>query len=577
MKNNRFAANFIHTLPRLLVLGFILLGSSPGLHAEDYQWSIAVDKVVLPGTTNDHPRAFLWIPPNCKQVRAIVIGQNNMEEPTILADPKFRKAMSELGFAEIFINPHLGSIHFRYDLGAGEVLEQLLNDFGKVSGYQELPFAPLVPIGHSAMAMFPFDIGLWQPERTLAALSISGMWPYFHDEKPGNPHGSPVWGDRNIDGVPFLVTKGEYEVNVKSIWDGWYGGVRGDFATRHPKTILTQVVEPGYGHFEISDEKIDFLILYLRKAAQYRLPDHAPLDDPVVLKPINVQDGWLYDGWRLDQEPTAPADAYNRYQGKKTETFFAFDKELVQAIEKFQSGQRGKKLLALSFKTKSGVVPHVGDHVDCHPPFEPLDDGITFQMSGVFLDRYPWASGKREEHPFNKGDLLAYPAGEENRITARRICGAGKQTGTNMFAVTLDRTIAKIEPAKPLTLSLWLDYPGNDQFKGTVQQGEVKFWPNAKGQTQEIQFPPIPDQPAGSSLPPVKLQATSSAGLPVHYFVREGPAEVDDEGKLIFTPVPPRSVYPIKVTVVAWQWGRSTPPLVQTAPLVGQTFMIMNH
>jgi len=52
---------------------------------------------------------------------------------------------------------------------------------------------------------------------------------------------------------------------------------------------------------------------------------------------------------------------------------------------------------------------------------------------------------------------------------------------------------------------------------------------------------------------------------------------VDDAGKLIFTHIPPRSVYPIKVTVVAWQWGRSTPPLVQTAPLVGQTFMIMNH
>ena len=577
MKKNNLGSKFFRALTSLLVIGYLLLGSSCCLHAEEYQWSIKVDNVVLPGTTNDHPRAFLWIPPGCKQVRGVVIGQNNMEEPTILGDPKFRKAMGELGFAEIFITPHLGSIHFRYDMGAGEVLEQLLKDFGKLSGYQELQFAPLVPIGHSAMAMFPFDIGLWKPERTLAALSVSGMWPYFHDEKPGNPHGSPVWGDRNIDGVPFLVTKGEYEVNVKNIWAGWYGGVRGDFATRYPKTVLTQVVEPGYGHFEVSDDKINFLILYLRKVAQYRLPANAPLDAPVILKPINAQDGWLYDGWRLDQEPTAPADAYNRYQGKKAETFFAFDKELAQAIEKFQSGHRGKNLLVLSFKTRSGIVPHVGDHVDCYPPFEPLEDGITFQVSGVFLDHYPWASGKREEHPFNKGDFMATPAGEENRIVAKRICGSGKQTGTNFFILSLDRITSKVPAAKPLTMSLWLDYPGNEKFKGTVQQGEVKFWPNSKGLVQEIQFPQIPDQRAGSSMPTVKLQATSSAGLPVRYFVREGPAEVDDAGNLSFTSIPPRSIYPIQVTVVAWQWGRCAPPLVKTAPLVEQSFWIVNH
>jgi hypothetical protein len=229
----------------------------------------------------------------------------------------------------------------------------------------------------------------------------------------------------------------------------------------------------------------------------------------------------------------------------------------------------------LSFKTKSGIVPHIGDHVDCHLPFEPQDDGITFQVSGAFLDKYPWNTGKREELPFTKGETIASPAGEENRILVKRICGSGIQTGPNTFAVNLDRINAKINPANYLTISLWLDYPGNEQFKRSVQQGEVKFWPNSKGSPQEIQFPLIPDQQAGAHMPPVKLEAKSSAGLPVRYFVRQGPAEVDDAGNLDFTPIPPRSVYPIKVTVVAWQWGRSTPPLVQTAPLVEQTFSIL--
>jgi hypothetical protein len=253
---------------RWLAIGLLVLVGSNWGKAEEYQWSIPVDQVILQSTTNDHPRAYLWIPPNCSQIRGIVIGLNNMEEPTILAHPAFRKTLAELGFAEIFITPHLGSIHFRFDQGAGELLEQLLKDFAKMSGYQEIQSAPLIPIGHSAMASFPCDIAIWKPARTLAALSVSGQWPYFYENKPGSPHGSPDWGDRNIDGVPILVTKDEYEVGVKTLWEGWYGSVRGDFATKHPQTLLTQVVEPGCGHFEVSDEKVAFLTEYLRKAAQ---------------------------------------------------------------------------------------------------------------------------------------------------------------------------------------------------------------------------------------------------------------------------------------------------------------------
>lgn len=572
MKKIKFSIRRFRILPCLL-LGLIL--GSFSANAEDYQWSIPLDKSALLPTAKENTRAFLWIPPGCKQVHAIVIGQNNMEEPTIMANPKFRKAMVELGFAEIFIAPTLGSIHFRFDKGEGETLEQLLKDFSTQSGYQEIQYAPLIPIGHSAMASFPADIAAWKPERTLAALSISGQWPYFRERTPDNPNGSPDWGNRNIDGVPFLVTKGEYEINVKTIWDGWYGGIRGDYAAKHPQTLLTQVVEPGCGHFEVSDEKVDFLIAYIREAAKYRLPADAPSNAPVALKPIQIQDGWLYDGWRLDEPPRFPAAPYGKYQGRKEEAFFAFDQKMAEVIKQFQAPKHGKELSVLSFKTKSGVVTHIGDHVDCHLPFEPLDDGITFLVSGVFLDKYPWNTGKREELPFTKDQSIPYPAGEENRILANRICGSGKQTGPNRFAVNLDRINAKLSSSNYLTVSFWLDYPGNSGFKRSVQQGEVKFWPNSKGQLQEIEFPQIPDQRARASMPSVKLRAKSSAGLPVRYFVREGPAEANDNGNLIFTPIPPRSVYPIKVTVVAWQWGRSTPPLVQTAPLVEQAFSIL--
>jgi hypothetical protein len=62
----------------------------------------------------------------------------------------------------------------------------------------------------------------------------------------------------------------------------------------------------------------------------------------------------------------------------------------------------------------------------------------------------------------------------------------------------------------------------------------------------------IPDQHVGTKS--LRLRARSDANAPVFYYVREGPAEVDGD-ILTFTKIPPRAKFPVKVTVVAWQWG----------------------
>ena len=88
----------------LTVVWACLFGASV-LFAADYQWSVSVEGTSLTGLDPGYPRAFLWIPPTCKQVRAIVLSENNMEEESILEDVNFRKTLSDLGFAEIWITP----------------------------------------------------------------------------------------------------------------------------------------------------------------------------------------------------------------------------------------------------------------------------------------------------------------------------------------------------------------------------------------------------------------------------------------------------------------------------------------
>jgi hypothetical protein len=71
----------------------------------------------------------------------------------------------------------------------------MLRDLAAESGYAELAAAPMIPIGHSAMASYPDRLAQWNPGRCAAALSIKGDVPA---------------GDLPA-GVPLLFISGEYE------------------------------------------------------------------------------------------------------------------------------------------------------------------------------------------------------------------------------------------------------------------------------------------------------------------------------------------------------------------------------
>jgi len=94
---------------------------------------------------------------------------------------------------------------------------------------------------------------------------------------------------------------------------------------------------------------------------------------------------------------------------------------------------------------------------------------------------------------------------------------------------------------------------------------------NNSGAEQHITFAAIPDQHVDA--PPIPLEASSDAGAKVRFYVREGPAAVEGD-TLRLSAIPPRAKFPVKVTVVAWQWGRSTEARLQSAAPVERTFSI---
>jgi hypothetical protein len=528
-----------------------------------WQWSAAVDSITLPDSP-EHPRAFLWIPSDCRRVRAVVVGQYNMLEDPILQDPEFRQNLARLDFAEILVAPTFNTWQDATNNDAvNKNFGALLKSLAAESGYTELQFAPVVPLGHSAMATFPWDFAAWNPDRTLAILSVHGDAPQTHLTGNGRPNAE--WGDRTINGIPGLMVMGEYE------W--WEARLAPAFAfeARYPAAPVAFFCDAGNGHFNSSKQLVDFLGMFIRKAAERRLPAFAPLDQPVKLKPVDPRQGWLVDRWRHDQPPAALPAPYARYTGNRQEAFWCFDREMALATEKSYDRQRGKLPQLTGFIQDGEVVPqNPKAFAQVLLKIPPLDDRLIFRLQGTFLDRVPPGNPEKWTGLTNGTSIGHATSG--GPVVLSRITGPVKQLGLDTFAIRFNRLSMPIDRRMG---DIWLvaSQPGDTKYKSAVEQALMKIpFRLTEGAQQKINFPEIPDQKVESRS--LSLNATSSAGVPVYYYVREGPAEVNG-GVLKFTPIPPRAKFPVRVTVVAWQYGRTIEPKLQSAEPVERTFYIV--
>ncbi|HTL74344.1 MAG TPA: hypothetical protein VL863_13665 [bacterium] len=529
-----------------------LFGIAASAPAAEWQWSVPMGK----------GRAFLWIPPQCKQLRAVVVAQNNMIEQGILEHPDFRKMLAEEGIGEVFIAPPFEFI-FRFDKDAGERFNDVMKRLAEASGYSELNFAPVVPLGHSACASFPWNFAAWNPGRTLAVLSVHGDAPLTKYTGCGQPN--PDWGNRTLDGVPGLMVMAEYE------WgDSEFGvdrlGPALNYRRQHPKAPIAMLAEPGNGHFNYSDELVNYLAMFVRKAAQERLPKKMSADQPLVLKPIDPAKGWLVERWHLNQPRQFKPAPVAKYQGDPTQAFWCFDKEMALATQNYMADQPGKLPQLLSVTDgQSPLENGCGEPVE--PRFIPDADGVTFHLKTAFMDFVP-TNGNAVRWAYSAAGTKLGHASGGGPIQLHKIVGPAIQTGTNTFQFAMNR-VNSTEDRRNFDIWVWASHPGDAKYKSMVQQAMIRVPQNTEGREQKISFPEISDVKAGAKS--LQLNATSDAGTKMYYYVLEGPAEVNG-ATLKFTLIPPRARFPVKVSVVAWQHG--LPGKVQTAVPVTREFFL---
>ncbi len=506
--------------------------------ASVYQWSVELPTVVS-SETDAPSQAFLWISEDCLEVQAVVVGTHNMSEEPLFEHPLFRKGMAEMGVAIVWITPTLNQ-EWNESSGCRESFDKMLADLADVSGYGELIDVPIVPIGHSAMATFPWNFAAWNSERTLAIISLHGDAP--RTNLCGHGRANLEWGrTRNIDGIPGLMIEGEYE------W--WEARVNPALAFRmmYPESCVSFLCDGGRGHFDLADRTVEYIALFIKKALQERMPG---------LKKLDPRNGWLAERWRIDEERHAKPAPFLEYKGDPHDAFWYFDQEMAEWTERIYEQNAKKSKQYVSFTQQGALVDYDSLlHVKAHAKFLPEQDGVTFHLSTAYTDS-------------TRGQFINTHA--TTPITIVRICGPVRIVNDTTFVIDFYRMGTNNKTRTPM-IYLFAESMGDDQYKSAVQELGIAIpYPIKEGKCQVITFPMVKDVKEKTSS--IKLDAKSDSGLPVSYYVKEGPAEVEGD-VLKFTKIPPRSKMPIKVTVVAWQYGIIGK--YQTAEPVEQSFYII--
>lgn len=361
----------------ILFLAFLLQGlMATVVHAVGvggsgmYQWSVEL-RGYISNETGKSPVAYLWVPDGCKNVRAVILSQQNMTEEAIYKNPNFQAQMKKLGVAMVWVVPAFNN---NWDPASGPqgIFEEMMTNLADQSGHAEIAKAPVIPLGHSAQATFPWNFAAWNPDRTLCIISFHGDAP--RTNLCGYGAANVEWGrNRNIDGIPGLMVEGEYE------W--WEARVNPALAFRmmYPESCISFLCDTGRGHFDCGDRTANYLAKFIQKALQQRLDGKGKdsehnADGTLKLKKLNPKDGYLAERFHPDMMGTDGADKgkapeqsaakrplpapYAAYQGDKHDAFWYFDKEMTDLTEERYQETAGKQVQHVGFEYQGKLIPY---------------------------------------------------------------------------------------------------------------------------------------------------------------------------------------------------------------------------
>lgn len=502
--------------------------------------------------------SYLWIPDNCRKLRGLLILCSNVPEHMLVGHPAIRAVCTANDLGIVFCPVSFFNFKAKSEIQTDVAfLQQLLDGLAKVSGYDEVATVPWLPMGESGHLLMVDALVEAAPDRCIAGIWIKNC------HLPPKNRKTPafvVFGSAQEWGQD----KSDYRTQWNNVGEN-YSRILSE-RKNHPDWPLSFVIDGTSGHFDCSERIVQLFARYIDLAAKARLSD----DGSPTLKQVSLQTGILAD-LPVPGHENHPATAFSDTPADNRALPWFFDKAFAEEAQ---------SIARINWKADSQLPAFVDNHGNpfpytfngitwmslnkkpdpladgtTPPMLETEADGITFTVNGVMLDKLP-------ANFVPAGAPLAQAPGAP---MSEWLCGCVEPVGNNKFRISLDRTW-------PSPIYVALRHPGTDSIRAVLQPGQIARDSNTEGKSQQISFQRIADVKAGTESIP--LTATADSGLPVNYFVVVGPAIVK-EGKLVFTRIPPRTKFPITVTVCAWQWGRYAEPRIKRADIVRQSFRIM--
>ena len=284
----------------LLLISLAVFTGAARAHGDAvYGWHVGLTGCVS-GETGRAPVAYMWLPEGCKEVRAVLLAQQNMTEEALFRMASFRQRLTEMGVGLVWVAPAFTDNWAPAD-SCQAVFNGMMAGLAEASGHGEIARVPVVPFGHSAQATFPWNFAAWNPQRTLCIISFHGDAP--RTNLCGYGGANVEWGrTRNIDGIPGLMIEGEYE------W--WEARVRPALAFRmmYPGSCVSFLCDTGRGHFDCSPRTAEYIALFIKKAIEQRMNADGSRGEKIE-NLVEGQDGYensiLKDGVLTPTELTA--------------------------------------------------------------------------------------------------------------------------------------------------------------------------------------------------------------------------------------------------------------------------------
>ena len=498
---------------------------------------------------------YLWIPENCKKLRGLLIMCTNVPEHMLVGHASIRKICEAKDLGIIWSTPTF--MNFRKTTKDNktlnmaleykttvEFLQQMLNGLAETSGYAEVSTVPWLPMGESGHLLMVDALMEYSPERCMAGIFIK------------NNHLPP----KNRE-VPTLVAFGtaqewgQDKVDIRTRWNDVQSAYERILNERNqnPNWPLSYIIDGSSGHFDCSEKLANYFANYIDLVAKARLST----DGSPKLNQVKLEKGFLAD-MPVPGHENHPVVACSGAKAESDALPWFFDKQSALEAQSFAAINWKAATQIPAFLNDSGKVAlFIFNGISKLIPTDLGEDGLTFSVKPVLLEKIP------ANFAVGAGDKLAKAPGTP---VLEWVCGQFKPIGNNKFRISLDRSW-------PNTANyIGVRQHGNDSIRSIFQPCGLTLPKNNSGKPQKISFDKIPDIVVGTKS--IQLVATSDSGLPVEFYVVAGPAVIENK-KLIFTKIPPKSKFPVSVTVAAWQWGRSIEPKIKMAEIIKQTFFIV--